>query len=43
MWGCVRYKDIYRSGALNEFIRGAEQVRIVSLDRFVSLANQSKL
>ncbi len=38
-----RYKDVYLSGALNEYIRGAEQVHIVSLDRFVSLANQSKL
>lgn len=38
-----RYKDVYFSGALNEYIRGAEQVNIVPLDRFVSLANQSKL
>ena len=38
-----RYKDVYLSGALNEFIRGAERVNIVTLDRFVSLANQGKL
>ena len=38
-----RYKDVYLSGALNEYIRGAERVNIVSLDRFVSLANQSRL
>ena len=38
-----RYKDVYFSGALNEYIRGAERVNIVSLDRFVSLANKSNL
>ena len=41
-WG-RRYKDVYLNGALNEFIRGAEQVKILSLDRFVSLANQGNL
>lgn len=38
-----RYKDVYLSGALNEYIRGAEQVNIVSLDGFVGLANQGRL
>ena len=38
-----KYKQFYISGGLNPFIKNAKLVKIYSLDRFVSLANQGKL
>ena len=38
-----RYKDFYLKGGLEPFIANSDMVNIVSLDRFVGLANQGKL
>ena len=36
-------RDFYVRGGLNEYIRGAENVQIVTLERFVATANQGNL
>ncbi len=36
-------RKFYIGGGLNEFIRGSENVRIVTLERFVATANQGQL
>ncbi len=36
-------RDFYVNGGLEPYIRGTENVRIVTLERFVALANQSEL
>lgn len=38
-----RFKDFYLSGGLRSFLVNADLVNIVSLERFVELANQGKL
>ncbi len=38
-----RFKDFYLSGGLKEFLINADLVNIVSLERFVELANQGRL
>jgi hypothetical protein len=38
-----RFKEFYLSGGLNAFLVNADLVNIVSLERFVELANQGKL
>ena len=38
-----RYKDFYLSGGLTPYIANADMVSIVSLEQFVTLANQGKL
>lgn len=36
-------RDFFIDGGLNEYIKGIENVNIVSLENFIALANQSKL
>ena len=38
-----RYKEFYLSGGLNPYLANADMVNIVSLERFVMLANQGNL
>ena len=38
-----RFKEFYLSGGLNAFLINADLVNIVSLERFVELANQGRL
>lgn len=38
-----KYKEFYLGGGLNERVVNADQVRIVSLERFVAVANQGAL
>lgn len=38
-----RYKDFYLSGGLTPYIANADMVSIVSLEQFVTLANQGRL
>ncbi|MYA60163.1 MAG: hypothetical protein F4X40_06350 [Chloroflexi bacterium] len=38
-----RFKEFYLSGGLNTFLINADLVSIVSLERFVELANQGRL
>ena len=38
-----RFKEFYLSGGLNTFLVNADLVNIVSLERFVELANQGAL
>ncbi len=38
-----RFKEFYLSGGLNHFLVNADLVNIVSLERFVQLANQGRL
>ena len=41
--GGWRYKEFYLSGRLKSYLANAEMVNIVSLERFIMLANQGKL
>ena len=38
-----RYKEFYVSGGLRPYLANADIVNIVSLERFIMLANQGKL
>lgn len=38
-----RYKEFYLSGGLQPYLLNADMVNIVSLERFIMLANQGKL
>jgi PD-(D/E)XK nuclease superfamily protein len=38
-----RLRRFYVEGGLNEFIQGTEQIRIITLETFVALANKSEL
>ena len=41
--GGWRYKEFYLSGRLKSYLANADMVNIVSLERFIMLANQGKL
>ena len=38
-----KYKQFYIEGGLRPYLANADMVNIVSLDRFVALANQGRL
>lgn len=38
-----RYKEFYLSGGLKPYLANSDMVNIVSLERFIMLANQGKL
>ena len=38
-----RFKDFYLSGSLNPYLTNADMVSVVSLERFVGLANDGRL
>lgn len=38
-----KLRDFYTSGGLNKFLKDSNKIQIVTLERFVALANQGKL